>query len=93
MFIHMLGYNLYYILDCLQSYCCCVQVLSRENIEEIIKFAYTRDLFILADEVYQENIISKPFYSFKKVSVIFADFLNLRISCKSVGKFCFPLCN
>ncbi|XP_072947608.1 alanine aminotransferase 2-like [Epargyreus clarus] len=43
------------------------QVLTRKNIEEIIKFAYDHDLFILADEVYQENIISKPFYSFKKV--------------------------
>ncbi|CAH0584576.1 unnamed protein product [Chrysodeixis includens] len=43
------------------------QVLTRENIEEVIKFAYRRDLFILADEVYQENIVSKPFHSFKKV--------------------------
>ncbi|CAG9794119.1 unnamed protein product [Diatraea saccharalis] len=43
------------------------QVLSRENIEEIIKFAYERRLFLLADEVYQENIVCKPFYSFKKV--------------------------
>ncbi|XP_045495845.1 alanine aminotransferase 1-like [Colias croceus] len=43
------------------------QVLSRENIEEIIKFAHKHELFILADEVYQENIISKPFHSFKKV--------------------------
>ncbi|XP_028175997.1 alanine aminotransferase 1-like [Ostrinia furnacalis] len=43
------------------------QVLSRENIEEIIKFAYDHDLFIMADEVYQENIVSKPFFSFKKV--------------------------
>ncbi|CAK1544806.1 unnamed protein product [Leptosia nina] len=43
------------------------QVLSRQNIEEIIIFAHKHNLFILADEVYQENIISKPFYSFKKV--------------------------
>ncbi|KAL0871554.1 hypothetical protein ABMA27_004089 [Loxostege sticticalis] len=43
------------------------QVLDRKNIEEIIKFAYDHHLFILADEVYQENIVSKPFYSFKKV--------------------------
>ncbi|CAG4946232.1 unnamed protein product [Parnassius apollo] len=43
------------------------QVLTRENIEKIIKFAYDHDLFIMADEVYQENIISKPFHSFKKV--------------------------
>ncbi|XP_039755657.1 alanine aminotransferase 1-like [Pararge aegeria] len=44
------------------------QVLARENMEEIIKFAYDHELFILADEVYQENIISKPFHSFKKVA-------------------------
>ncbi|KOB67143.1 putative Alanine aminotransferase [Operophtera brumata] len=43
------------------------QVLTRQNIEDIIKFAKHRNLFILADEVYQENIVSKPFYSFKKV--------------------------
>ncbi|XP_026734189.1 alanine aminotransferase 1-like [Trichoplusia ni] len=43
------------------------QVLTRENIEEVIKFAYQHDLFIMADEVYQENIVSKPFHSFKKV--------------------------
>ncbi|CAH2039109.1 unnamed protein product, partial [Iphiclides podalirius] len=43
------------------------QVISRENIERIIKFAYDHDLFLLADEVYQENIVSKPFHSFKKV--------------------------
>ncbi|CAH2269521.1 jg19069 [Pararge aegeria aegeria] len=43
------------------------QVLARENMEEIIKFAYDHELFILADEVYQENIISKPFHSFKKM--------------------------
>lgn len=43
------------------------QVLSRENIQEVIKFAYEHDLFLIADEVYQENIISKPFHSFKKV--------------------------
>jgi alanine transaminase len=42
-------------------------VLTRENIEEIIRFAYDHGLFILADEVYQENIVCKPFYSFKKV--------------------------
>ncbi|XP_047993398.1 alanine aminotransferase 2-like [Leguminivora glycinivorella] len=43
------------------------QVLTRENMEEIIKFAHRRRLFLLADEVYQENIVSKPFLSFKKV--------------------------
>ncbi|KAL1516543.1 hypothetical protein ABEB36_000449 [Hypothenemus hampei] len=45
------------------------QVLSRENIEEIIKFAYKERLFILADEVYQHNIYApgSKFFSFKKV--------------------------
>lgn len=45
------------------------QVLSRENIENIIKFAKKEKLFILADEVYQHNIYAKgsAFHSFKKV--------------------------
>jgi alanine transaminase len=45
------------------------QVLSRENIEEIIKFAYKENLFIFADEVYQDNIYAQgsKFHSFKKV--------------------------
>lgn len=45
------------------------QVLSRKNIEEIIQFAYKERLFILADEVYQDNIYApgSKFYSFKKV--------------------------
>jgi alanine transaminase len=45
------------------------QVLTRQNIEEIIKFAYKERLFILADEVYQDNVYAKEskFFSFKKV--------------------------
>uniref|UniRef100_A0A0N5ANA5 alanine transaminase n=1 Tax=Syphacia muris TaxID=451379 RepID=A0A0N5ANA5_9BILA len=45
------------------------QVLTRKNIEEIVRFAHRNNLFILADEVYQENIFDKNshFYSFKKV--------------------------
>jgi len=45
------------------------QVLSRENIEGIIKFAHREKLFILADEVYQDNIYAagSKFHSFKKV--------------------------
>lgn len=45
------------------------QVLSRQNIEDIIKFAQKRRLFLLADEVYQDNIYLKEcaFHSFKKV--------------------------
>ncbi|KAM7346714.1 alanine aminotransferase 1 isoform 1-T2 [Cochliomyia hominivorax] len=45
------------------------QVLTRANIEEIIKFAYDNNLVILADEVYQDNVYDKnsKFFSFKKV--------------------------
>lgn len=43
------------------------QVLTRQNMEEIVKFAYEHNLFLMADEVYQENVVCKPFYSFKKV--------------------------
>jgi len=45
------------------------QVLSKENIQEIIKFAYKERLFIFADEVYQDNVYAKgsQFHSFKKV--------------------------
>ncbi|KAK7476032.1 hypothetical protein BaRGS_00032739 [Batillaria attramentaria] len=45
------------------------QVLTKENIESVIKFARDEKLFILADEVYQHNIWAKgsKFFSFKKV--------------------------
>ncbi|CAG2058786.1 unnamed protein product [Timema podura] len=45
------------------------QVLSRDNIVEIIKFAHEEDLFIFADEVYQDNVYAKnsKFHSFKRV--------------------------
>ena len=44
-------------------------VLSRKNIEMIIRFAKKHGLTILADEVYQENVYGKglKFYSFAKV--------------------------
>lgn len=44
-------------------------ILSEQNIEDIIKFCYEHKLVILADEVYQNNIYSekKKFHSFKKV--------------------------
>jgi len=44
-------------------------VLSRENIEMIIRFARKYNLAILADEVYQENVYIEnlKFYSFAKV--------------------------
>ncbi|GLV39305.1 uncharacterized protein CBL_13839 [Carabus blaptoides fortunei] len=47
------------------------QVLSRDNIEEIIRFSYQNNLFIFADEVYQDNVYAEEskFYSFKKVMI------------------------
>lgn len=45
------------------------QVLTKQNIQEIIKFAVEENLFVFADEVYQHNIYAKDaqFHSFKKV--------------------------
>lgn len=45
------------------------QVLTKENIEEIIKFAFEEQLLIIADEVYQHNVYAEgsKFHSFKKV--------------------------
>lgn len=45
------------------------QVLTRENIENTIKFAKDEGLFILSDEVYQTNVYApgSQFHSFKKV--------------------------
>merc|ERR1711962_647479 len=45
------------------------QVLTRENIEAVIRFAHKEKLFIFADEVYQHNVYAKgsQFHSFKKV--------------------------
>ncbi|XP_007488862.1 alanine aminotransferase 1 isoform X2 [Monodelphis domestica] len=45
------------------------QVLSRENIESVIRFAFEEHLFLLADEVYQDNVYAEgsKFHSFKKV--------------------------
>ncbi|KAG8198294.1 hypothetical protein JTE90_021548 [Oedothorax gibbosus] len=44
-------------------------VLSKTDIQNIIKFAYEENLFILADEVYQYNVYDPDleFYSFKKI--------------------------
>ncbi|KAJ0178030.1 hypothetical protein K1T71_005853 [Dendrolimus kikuchii] len=43
-------------------------VLTRENIEGIIRFAHKYKLFIFADEVYQDNIYAEgsKFFAFKK---------------------------
>nr|XP_021408229.1 alanine aminotransferase 2 [Lonchura striata domestica] len=45
------------------------QVQSRECIEEVIKFAFEEKLFLMADEVYQDNVYAEgsAFHSFKKV--------------------------
>lgn len=45
------------------------QVLSRENIENIIRFAKKENLILMADEVYQHNVYApgSAFHSFKKV--------------------------
>lgn len=45
------------------------QVLTKQNIEDVIKFAHDERLMILADEVYQHNVYStgSQFFSFKKV--------------------------
>merc|ERR1711881_742873 len=45
------------------------QVLTRENIEAVVKFAQKEKLFIFADEVYQHNVYAQgsKFHSFKKV--------------------------
>ncbi|KAL0128405.1 hypothetical protein PUN28_003583 [Cardiocondyla obscurior] len=45
------------------------QVLTRKNIEDVIRFAHKHHLFLLADEVYQDNVYDKDssFHSFKKV--------------------------
>ncbi|KAI6238262.1 Alanine transaminase [Aphelenchoides fujianensis] len=47
------------------------QILSKENIQEILKFAHKHRLFVFADEVYQENVYAQgaAFHSFKKVLV------------------------
>ncbi|KAI3408870.1 hypothetical protein GPALN_007464 [Globodera pallida] len=47
------------------------QVLSRTNIEDIVRFAHKHRLFILSDEVYQENVYAEgaEFHSFRKLMV------------------------
>ncbi|KAK1891482.1 Alanine aminotransferase 2 [Dissostichus eleginoides] len=45
------------------------QVQSKKCIEEVLHFAYEENLFVMADEVYQDNVYSADchFHSFKKV--------------------------
>ena len=43
-------------------------VLSKDNMVEVVKFCERNALVLLADEVYQENIYGeRPFHSFKKI--------------------------
>lgn len=46
------------------------QCLSKENIQELIKFAYDQKIVLLCDEVYQENIYQdeRPFISARKTA-------------------------
>lgn len=46
------------------------QVLTRDNVESVVRFAAKEKLFIFADEVYQHNVYPQGsgFYSFKKVA-------------------------
>ena len=48
-------------------------VLSRANIEAVVKFAAQKKLFVFADEVYQDNVYADgcEFHSFKKVYIFF----------------------
>jgi len=45
------------------------QVASYENIRNVLEFAHSRGLFVLADEVYQDNVYAEgaAFHSFRKV--------------------------
>jgi len=43
------------------------QILNEETMKEFIKFAYDRGLSLLADEVYQDNVWTKKWTSFRKV--------------------------
>lgn len=57
-------------------------ILSRKNIEDVIKFCYAKRLVILADEVYQHNVFYEdvPFVSFKKVALFFKIFRLLKMN-------------
>ena len=54
-------------------------VLSRANIEAVVKFAAQKKLFVFADEVYQDNVYADgcEFHSFKKV-IFNKNFVKLR---------------
>ncbi|XP_065828536.1 alanine aminotransferase 2-like [Oscarella lobularis] len=66
------------------------QILTEQNMKEIIKFCADENLVLLADEVYQENIYApeKSFVSFKKaLRDMGPDYENFQlISCHSTSK-------
>ncbi|KAI8425865.1 hypothetical protein MSG28_004885 [Choristoneura fumiferana] len=58
------------------------QVLTRPNIETIIKFCHKHRLVLFADEVYQDNVYAEgsQFFSFKKNSVVMLiPFVNAQV--------------
>jgi len=63
-------------------------VLSRENIEMVLKFARQRNLAVIADEVYQENVYAKgcAFHSFAKVMHAMGDTETPLFSLHSISK-------
>ena len=44
------------------------QVLSKENVQDVVRFCCQHDLVLLADEVYQENVYDGEFYSCKRAA-------------------------
>lgn len=44
------------------------QVLSRQNVQDLVRFCVDHKLVLLADEVYQENVYQGEFYSCKRAA-------------------------
>ncbi|SNX85247.1 probable alt1 - alanine aminotransferase [Melanopsichium pennsylvanicum] len=56
------------------------QCLSYQNIQDLMRMAYSKRVVLLADEVYQANIYqpeTRPFHSFKKVLMDFSNANNV----------------
>ncbi|PSN48156.1 hypothetical protein C0J52_08726 [Blattella germanica] len=64
------------------------QVMSRETVENVVKFSYNHNLMLIADEVYQHNIYEGEFFSAKKVMHDLGDPYNKLqlVSLNSVSK-------
>lgn len=69
------------------------QVLSKENVRDVVRFCVEHQLVLLADEVYQENVYQGEFYSCKRAAYDcgLLDALEL-ISFHSVSKGVFGEC-